>query len=83
MPGCRPSESQPAILVVPEGALSLNGPALKIVGYCDGKRTFNEIVDALEEAFPGADRERIKQDTANLLGQLRVKRVLTWEDADV
>jgi len=82
MPGCRLSESQgeSATLLIPEGAVRLNGPAFKIVSYCNGKRTFAEIVDLLTPQFSGADRARIEQDTANLLEQLKAKRVVTWEN---
>ena len=82
MPGCRLSESQDesATLVIPEGALRLNGTAFKVVGYCNGKRTFAEIVNLLAPQFSGADRARIEQDTANLLEQLKTKRVVTWEN---
>jgi len=82
MPGCRLSESQgeTATLMVPEGAVRLNAPAFKIVSYCNGARTFTEIVNLLAPQFSGADRARIEQDTANLLEQLKAKRVVTWEN---
>ena len=81
-PGCRLSESeaQSGTLVVPEGAIRLNGPAIKIVAYVNGQRTFDDIVSELRREFPGADPVKIERDTANLLEQFRAKGIVSWEN---
>ena len=81
MPGCRLGESQAqsATLVVPEGALRLNGPAIKIVGYVNGQRSFAEIVNELKREFPHADPTQIERDAANLLEQFKARGIVTWE----
>ncbi len=79
-PGCRlgapPSGAD--LLLVPEGALRLTGPAPAIVALCDGARTFAEIVDALAAIHPGAPRERIEDDAGELLVRLRDRRALDF-----
>jgi coenzyme PQQ biosynthesis protein PqqD len=77
--GCRLSDAaaHEATLAVPEGAIRLNGPALKIVQYCDGQRSFGEIVQLLQSDFANDDAERIAQDATNFLEALRAKRVIT------
>lgn len=79
-PGCRLSEisGQEAMLMVPEGALELAGPAPVIVGLCDGVRTFDGIVDELLSRYAGVEREQIAGDTAELLVTLKDKRVLDY-----
>ena len=82
MPGCRLSEleAQRGTLVIPEGALRLNGPALKIVQYCDGTRTFAEILTLLRSEFAMADPARIEQDASDFLQKLLMKRVVSCEE---
>ncbi len=46
----------------------LNQSASMIWQLCDGKRSFNEIVDILSEAFP--DSENMHQDVASCLDKL-------------
>jgi len=45
------------VLLYPEGRVTLNQSAAEILKRCDGNRTVRRLVDALQEAFPGADLE--------------------------
>ena len=82
MPGCRLSDAagQESMLVFAEGALRLNGPALKIVQYCDGTRSFAEIMKLLQAEFATADAARIEKDSITLLERLHAKRVVSYEE---
>ena len=67
--GCRLSAAGD-VLLIPEGALRLAGPASRIVQSCDGTKTVPEIVDTLLEQFPGADVARVSGETLSFIGQL-------------
>jgi pyrroloquinoline quinone biosynthesis protein D len=79
-PGCRLSEQtgRESMLMIPEGALQLVGPALRIIQLCDGARTFSQIVDELCALHPAAPRDRIETDTGDLLETLRDKRAIDY-----
>lgn len=83
-PGCRISEApgQGSVLLIPEGALQLNGPGVRIVSACDGTRTFREIVQMLQQEFVSADPSRIERETADLLERLRLRRVVDYQIAE-
>lgn len=72
-PGCRlgRAEGQEDLLLIPEGALRLMGPARAIVELCVGGRAFGDIVEALKQSFPSADPGRIEADVVALLTSLR------------
>ena len=59
--------SQPDVLLVPEGALRLKGPARMILESCDGCRTVEHIVVALSAKFPGESPARIESEVMALL----------------
>ena len=79
-PGCRLSEQagRESMLMIPEGALQLLGPARSIIKLCNGVRTFGQIVDKLCALHPGAPRDRIETDTGELLETLRDKRAIDY-----
>jgi pyrroloquinoline quinone biosynthesis protein D len=79
-PGCRVSDSpgQSALLLIPEGALQLNGPGVHIVSACNGERTFREIVQLLQQEYGSADPGRIERETADLLERLHLRRVVDF-----
>jgi pyrroloquinoline quinone biosynthesis protein D len=68
-PGCRLS-STGDVLLIPEGALRLQGPGARIVQACDGKKTLREIVEQLLGEFPGADRTKVSDETSAFLSKL-------------
>ena len=51
---CRLSESptQSDMLVMPEGAIRLKGTGAEIVALCDGSRSVDEILSALQAKYP-------------------------------
>jgi pyrroloquinoline quinone biosynthesis protein D len=77
-PGCRLStaEGRQDMLLIPEGALRLKGPARAIVELCDGKRTLGEIVQELKQLYPLADAARIETETIAFLTQMRDRGVI-------
>lgn len=72
-PGCRLNEAGGAedLLLIPEGALRLQGPARAIVELCDGQRTLAGIVEELQHRYAGADGAKIEAETTALLARLR------------
>ena len=79
-PGCRLSSApgQEDLLLIPEGALRLKGPARAIVELCDGQRTLAGIVEELERRYPGEDVGRIQTETAALVAGLQRRGVLEY-----
>jgi pyrroloquinoline quinone biosynthesis protein D len=78
--GCRISEQagQESTLLMPEGAMRLNPPGLKILRQCDGQHTFAEIVSVLQGEF-AAPPERVAEDTAVFLEHLQERRAVDYE----
>jgi pyrroloquinoline quinone biosynthesis protein D len=74
-PGCRLHPTQ-SILLVPEGALSLQGPAREILAQLDGKQTVTAIVDELRKQYPGADGDELQQDVVGLLERMEQRGVV-------
>jgi coenzyme PQQ biosynthesis protein PqqD len=77
-PGCRLSAAggPEDLLLIPEGALRLQGPARAIVELCDGHRAMREIAEELKRRYPSADAVRIENEAAALLARLRNRGVL-------
>jgi coenzyme PQQ biosynthesis protein PqqD len=77
-PGCRLSAAGGSedLLLIPEGALRLKGPARTIVELCDGERTLPEIVEELKRRYPSEDAVRIETEAVALLSRLRDRGVL-------
>ena len=76
-PGCRLVDSG-EVLLIPEGALRLQGPASCIVRACDGTKTVPEIVASLFEQFPGADEAKISEETSAFLKKLSERAVIEF-----
>lgn len=64
------------VLLAPDRAVTLDATGYAILSRVDGKRTFGQIVDALEGTYT-APLEQITSDTAGFLGVLRDRRFLT------
>ncbi len=75
-PGCRLSATQ-EMLLVPEGAIRLHGPARHILECCDGRRSFREIVAALQTQFAG-EPAQIERETAAFLERLYARNVVSF-----
>ena len=52
------------LLLIPEGAVRLNGTAAQVLELCDGERTVEKIAAALSERYAGAD---VADDVRELL----------------
>jgi pyrroloquinoline quinone biosynthesis protein D len=74
-PGCRlhPTDE---VLLVPEGALQLTGPAREILQRLDGQRSVQVIVDELLQQYPGAPAEEIQGDVLSLLTRMAERGVV-------
>jgi len=75
--GCRMSPAGD-VLLIPEGALKLQGPARSILEACDGTRTLSEVVEQLLIIFPQAEAAKISAETATFLTQLAQKGVIKF-----
>jgi pyrroloquinoline quinone biosynthesis protein D len=71
-PGCRlgSAAGQEDMLLIPEAALRMKGPARLILERCDGTRSVGNIVAELCALFPNADVERIETEAIALLERL-------------
>ena len=79
-PGCRLNAAGGSedLLLIPEGALRLKGPARTIVELCDGQRTFAGVVEELQLHYPSAQPARIETEAEALLARLRERGVLEY-----
>ena len=77
-PGCRLSDhgSPQDLLLIPEGAMRMQGPARKIVELLNGERTIRQIIDELQHRYGTEDAARIETETLALLTRLRERGVL-------
>lgn len=64
--------------MMPEGALRLNGPGLRIVQSCDGNHTVAEIVGELQSVYDAVEAHRIEEDTLSFLEKLQDKRAMDF-----
>jgi coenzyme PQQ biosynthesis protein PqqD len=71
-PGCRidAREGHEELLLIPEGALRLAGPARDILELCNGERALGEIVQELRRRHPSEDARRIETETVEFLEQM-------------
>jgi coenzyme PQQ biosynthesis protein PqqD len=77
-PGCRLNDhgSPQNLLLIPEGAMRMQGPARKIVELLNGERTIREIIDELQHHYGSEDAARIETETLALLTRLRERGIL-------
>ncbi len=68
-PGCRLHPTD-AVLLIPEGALDLEGPAREILSQLDGKQSVAAIVDELHKQYSGVESDAIRQDVLSLLERM-------------
>ena len=76
-PGCRLSPAGD-VLLIPEGALRLQGPACRILQACDGTKTVAQIVSTLLEEFPAADQTTVSAETSSFLTKLVERSVIEF-----
>jgi pyrroloquinoline quinone biosynthesis protein D len=79
--GCRlhiNNNNNEAVMLFPEGALRLEGPSQLILEQCDGQRTFQEILGALQALYIGAGQTQMRKDVAGFLEQLQQQRIVDY-----
>jgi coenzyme PQQ biosynthesis protein PqqD len=76
-PGCRLSNSG-EVLLIPEGALRLQGPAYRILQACDGTKTVTEIIATLLHEFPDADQAKVSEETSTFLMRLAERAIIEF-----
>ncbi|MGD0130926.1 MAG: pyrroloquinoline quinone biosynthesis peptide chaperone PqqD [Bryobacteraceae bacterium] len=76
--GCRMTQSADLgpVLLLPESMLRLTGPGPRIVELCDGTRSLNDVISALQSEFTGADPEMIRSEVVAFLLSLQERRAL-------
>ena len=67
---------QQHMLMFPEAALKLNATAAEVLKLCDGERTVAQIVDALLDKFPTAERQVVEDNVRQLLTRIRTRGLL-------
>jgi pyrroloquinoline quinone biosynthesis protein D len=78
-PGCRLSPSSAeSLLLIPEGALRLQGPGRRILELCDGQRDLAGVIQQLQSEFPSAEATRISDEVANYLAALWEKGAIEF-----
>lgn len=73
--GCRLHATE-ALLLIPEGALKLSGPARDILLAVDGATTVSAIVELLQAQYSGASSADITRDVCALLHRLHQRGVV-------
>ena len=74
-PGCRLHPTE-AVLLIPEGAFNLQGPAREILSHLDGKQSVAAIVDELHKQYTGVDSDTLRQDVLRLLERMEQRGVV-------
>jgi len=79
-PGCRLStaQGQEDMLLMPERALRLKGPARAIIELCDGARSFREIVEVVQQRYSVGDPKQIETDVGALLAGMHDRGVIEY-----
>jgi len=77
-PGCRftAQDNQENMLLIPEGALRLKGPARAILELCDGARPLSEVIEELQRRHPPEQAARIESETMAFVAQMRDRGIL-------
>ena len=74
-PGCRLHATE-SMLLIPEGALKLSGPARDILLEVNGSRTVIAIIERLLVHYPGASAADVTRDVQSLLGRMQERGVV-------
>jgi pyrroloquinoline quinone biosynthesis protein D len=79
-PGCRLSapSSAESLLLIPEGALRLQGPGRRILELCDGQHDLAGIIEQLQREFPSAETTRISDEVVKYLSALQEKGAIEF-----
>ena len=66
------------VLLIPEGAVNLNGTAADVLELCDGTRTIDEIASELSSRYNGAD---VRADVESLVSAIAERGLIVDADA--
>jgi pyrroloquinoline quinone biosynthesis protein D len=79
-PGCRLSSASgpEPLLLIPEGALRLQGPGRRILELCDGQRTLADVIGQLQAEYPSAEASKISGEVAAFLEALAAKGAIEF-----
>ncbi|MBV8550952.1 MAG: pyrroloquinoline quinone biosynthesis peptide chaperone PqqD [Acidobacteriaceae bacterium] len=67
--GCRLSTIEP-LLLIPEGALRLQGPGRRILELCDGERSLADVIDELQAEYASAEPSKMSGEVVAFLKAL-------------
>jgi pyrroloquinoline quinone biosynthesis protein D len=77
--GCRWGGSEEdRVILLPEGAIKLQGSGRIVLEHCDSQRTFGEIIAELQKRFGNATPAKIRDDISQFLEQLQRKRIVDY-----
>ncbi|HEV2730741.1 MAG TPA: pyrroloquinoline quinone biosynthesis peptide chaperone PqqD [Terriglobales bacterium] len=77
--GCRWGGAEThRVVLLPEGAIRMQGTGQRILELCDGERTFAEVVAQLQQEYSQADALVIRADASRFLEQLQEKRIVDF-----
>ena len=77
--GCRwGGDDEGKMILLPEGAIRVQGTGRKILERCDGQNTFREIVQELQAHYTASEPAQIRDDAATFLEQLQQKRIVDF-----
>ena len=74
-PGCRLHPTE-LVLLVPEGALNLQGPARDILLLVDGRRRVDAIVDEMLKQYSDVNGTEMQRDVLDLLERMAQRGVV-------
>jgi pyrroloquinoline quinone biosynthesis protein D len=79
-PGCRlsPASNPEPLLLIPEGALRLQGPGRRILELCDGERSLGDVIRQLQAEFPSAESSKVSQEVTTFLQGLQEKGAIEF-----
>jgi coenzyme PQQ biosynthesis protein PqqD len=79
-PGCRlsPPSSSESLLLIPEGALRLQGPARRILELCDREHDLADVIAQLQREFASAEATRISDEVVKYLRALQEKGAIEF-----
>lgn len=60
--------------------LIINPVAEKILEYCDGTKTPNQIIDEILKTFNGTKRSIVEKDLKNILFEYTKTKLINWEE---
>ncbi|MGI9071826.1 MAG: pyrroloquinoline quinone biosynthesis peptide chaperone PqqD [Bryobacteraceae bacterium] len=66
------------MLLIPEGALRLQGPGRRIIELCDGERSLGDVIRQLQTKYPSAESSRISQQVTTFLKALQEKGAMEF-----